>query len=105
MTETPTNVVIAWSKASFKEDNKGYIGLYDKKTGATIMGEIEKGFQDDLAGFAPFYPIRTNSKGQLVGVMTMEDIDKWLEKHPDAKRPVFIDTLVEDANPVLVVVE
>lgn len=105
VTETTDKLVFALSKGWFKEDNKGYVGLYDKKTGATIMGEIEKGFQDDLAGFAPFYPIRTNSKGQLVGVMTMEDIDKWLEKHPDAKRPAFIDTLVEDANPVLVVVE
>ena len=97
--------MFAVSKGWLGEDNKGYEGLYDKKTGTTIMGEIEKGFQDDLAGFAPFYPVRTNSKGQLIGVMTIEDIDKWLEKHPDAERPAFFDTLAEDANPVLVIVE
>lgn len=105
MTETTDKIVFAVSNGWFGEDNKGYVGLYDKKTGATAMSKIEKGFQDDLAAFAPFYPVRTNNKGLLVGVMTIEDIDKWLEKHPDAERPTFIDTLVEDANPVLVVVE
>lgn len=105
VTETKDKIVFAVSKGWLGEDNKGYVGLYDKKTGTTIMGEIEKGFQDDLAGFAPFYPVRTNSKGQLIGVMTIEDIDKWLEKHPDAERPPFFDTLAEDANPVLVIVE
>ena len=83
----------------------GYVGLYDKKSGATTMGEIEKGFEDDLTGFAPFYPVRTNGKGQLIGVMTIEDITKWVEKHPAEKRPTFIETLAEDANPVLVIVE
>ena len=105
MTETTDKIVFAVSNGWFEEGNKGYVGLYDKKTGATAMSEIEKGFQDDLTGFAPFYPVRTNNKGLLVGVMTIEDIDKWLEKHPGAKRPTFIDTLVEDANPVLVIVE
>lgn len=89
----------------FEEENKGYIGLYDKKTRATAMGKIEEGFQDDLAGFAPFYPIRTNNKGQLIGIMTTEDIDKWLKKHPDAEKPAFLDELAEDDNPVLVIVE
>lgn len=105
VTETKDKVVFAVSKGWFKEDNKEYVGLYDKKTGTTVMGEQEKGFRDDLAGFAPFYPIRTNSKGQLIGVMTVEDIDKWLEKHPETERPAFLDTLTEDANPVLVIVE
>ena len=105
MTETTDKIVFAVSNGWFGENNKGYVGLYDKKTGATAMSEIEKGFQDDLTGFAPFYPVRTNNKGQLVGVMTIEDIDKWLEKHPGAERPTFIETLVEDANPVLVIVE
>lgn len=105
VTETKDKIVFAVSKGWFGEDNKGYVGLYDKKTATTTMGEIEKGFQDDLTGFAPFYPVHTNSKGQLVGVMTMEDLDKWLEKHPDAEKPAFFDTLAEDANPVLVIVE
>lgn len=105
MTETTDKIVFAVSNGWFEEDNKGYVGLYDKKTGTTIMSEIEKGFRDDLAGFAPFYPVRTNGKGQLVGIMTIEDINNWLEKHPNAERPTFVDTLMEDANPVLVVVE
>lgn len=105
VTETKDKIVFAVSKGWFGEDNKGYVGLYDKKAGTTIMGEIEKGFQDDLSGFAPFYPIRTNKKGQLIGVITIEDIDKWLEKHPDAERPASLNTLAEDANPVLVIVE
>ncbi len=105
MTETPDKIVFAVSNGWLEEDNKGYIGLYDKKTGTTTMSEIEKGFRDDLAGFAPFYPVRINDKGQLIGVMTMEDINEWLEKHPDAKKPAFVDTLAEDANPVLVIVE
>lgn len=105
VTETPDKIVFAVNKGWFGEDNKGYVGLYDKKTRTTAMGKIEKGFRDDLAGFAPFYPVRTNSKGQLIGVLTMEDINKWIEKHPDAERPAFLDTLADDANPVLVVVE
>lgn len=105
MTETTDKIVFAVSNGWFEENNKGYVGLYDKKTGTTIMSKIEKGFRDDLAGFAPFYPVRTNAKGQLVGIMTIEDINNWLEKHPDAERPTFVDTLMEDANPVLVVVE
>lgn len=105
VTETADKIIFAVSKGWFGEENKGYVGLYDKKTGATTMGEIEKGFEDNLAGFASFYPVRSNEKGQLIGVMTIEDIDKWLEKHPDVVRPTFIDALAEDANPVLVVVE
>ena len=105
VTETTDKIIFAVSNGWFGEDNKGYVGLYDKKSGATTMGEIEKGFEDDLTGFAPFYPVRTNGKGQLIGVMTIEDITKWVEKHPAEKRPTFIETLAEDANPVLVIVE
>lgn len=105
VTETADHIVFAVSNGWLEEDNKGYVGLYDKKSGVTTMGEIEKGFRDDLAGFAPFYPVRINGKGQLIGIMTIEDINKWLEKHPDAERPAFVDTLAEDANPVLVIVE
>lgn len=105
MMETADHIVFAVSKGWLEEDNKGYIGLYDKRTGSTTVSEIEKGFRDDLAGFAPFYPVRMNGKGQLIGIMTMEDIHQWLEEHPDAERPAFVDTLAEDANPVLVIVE
>lgn len=105
VTETKDKIIFTVSKGWFEEENKGYIGLYDKKTEATAMGKIEEGFQDDLAGFAPFYPIRTNNKGQLIGIMTTEDIDKWLKKHPDAEKPAFLDELAEDDNPVLVIVE
>ncbi|MCI9607973.1 MAG: DUF4934 domain-containing protein [Muribaculaceae bacterium] len=86
------------------EDRKGYVGYYDKKTGKTRATAAENGFEDDLTGFMPFYPVVSNSRGDLIGILTIDDIDKWLETHPDAELPEPLRNLAEDANPICVIV-
>lgn len=86
------------------EDRKGYVGYFDKKTGKTRATAAENGFEDDLTGFMPFYPVVSNSRGDLIGILTIDDINNWLEAHPDAELPEQLRDLAEDANPVCVIV-
>ena len=102
--ETSDRIVFAASRGWIRADHTPYVGIYDKKTGETRAGDGYKGFVDDLTGFISFYPITALPDGRLVGLITMDDIDKYLEENPDAKVPAEIAELEEDANPILVIV-
>ena len=55
----------------------------------------------------PFYPVAATPDGTLVGVLTQEDILKWVEEHPDAAVPPALQPVIdseEEPNPVLVIV-
>ena len=52
----------------------------------------------------PFNPIVTTPDGRLIGMITIEDIYRWTEEHPDAKLPASLQGLPDDANPIMVVV-
>ncbi len=52
----------------------------------------------------PFEPVITTPDGKLIGIISVEEINRWTEEHPDAKLPASLANLAEDDNPVLVVV-
>lgn len=104
--ETPATLIFGVSKGWNKRAN-AFIGLYDKKEGTTRATKASEGFADDLTGFMPFFPVAATPDGRYVGIVTQEDIAKWMEEHPDAKVPESLQAVVdseEEPNPVLVIV-
>ena len=85
-----------------------YNGLYQKSNGEVVMNKVEDAFTDDLTGFLPFTPIAHTGKDEFAGILTIEQIQKWQEEHPDAKLEGVLAPLKDldfDANPVVVIVE
>ena len=104
--ETDGKIVFGTGRG-WRRPETGLIGYYDKKTGITRLTAAADGFTDDLAGFMPFYPVAATPDGTLVGVLTQEDILKWVEEHPDAAVPSALQPVIdseEEPNPVLVIV-
>lgn len=104
MCETPDYIVFGASKGWLGSDTHSpFIGYFNKKTGKTFACPTEKGFVDDLTGFMPFQPVLATPNGELIGVLTIDDINDWMDAHPDAKLPAELENLAEDANPVCVI--
>lgn len=85
-----------------------YNGLYRKSDGELLMGYGKNDFTDDLTGFIPFRPITHTEKGEFVGILKVEDIQEWLEEHPETKLEGALAPLKDlafDDNPVVVIVE
>lgn len=85
-----------------------YNGLYRKADGELLMSEGTNDFTDDLTGFIPFRPIVHTEKGEFVGILKVEDIQEWLEEHPETKLEGALAPLKDlkfDDNPVVVIVE
>lgn len=107
LVETPSALIFGVSKGWNKRAN-AFIGLYDKKDGTTRATKASEGFTDDLTGFMPFFPVAATPDGRYVGIVTQEDIAKWMEEHPDAKVPEALQAIVdseEEPNPILVIVK
>lgn len=88
-------------------DSKGakrYIGLYNRADGTTKLAPKNNGIEDDLGGFMPFNLMMTTPDGRLVGSITTEEMDKWLEENPGAEVPAALADLDPEANPILVII-
>ena len=85
-----------------------YNGLYRKADGEVLMGKGPDDFTDDLTHFIPFRPIAHTEKGEFVGILKIEQIQEWIEEHPEVKLEGALAPLKDldfDANPVVVIVE
>lgn len=85
-----------------------YNGLYRKADGEVLMSNGKNDFTDDLTHFIPFRPIIHTEKGEFVGILKVEDIQEWLEEHPETKLEGALAPLKDlafDDNPVVVIVE
>lgn len=108
LTETPSAIILGVKRGDEAMSDDGFIGYYDKRSGATRMTRASDGFVDDLTGFMPFYPVAAAFDGSLIGILTQEDILKWIEKHPDAAVPSALQAVIdseEEPNPVLVILK
>ncbi|MBD5374893.1 MAG: DUF4934 domain-containing protein [Bacteroides sp.] len=102
---TPKKAVFGVSRGWIgDEDHTLYIGTYDRQTGETRIALASDGITDDLGGFIPFAPAFSNPKGDLIGVLTTDDIEEWYGENPDFPRPEWLNTLPDDSNPILVIV-
>lgn len=107
-----TDVVVTPSRAVFgisrgwigDDDHELFIGTYDRQTGRTRIVPAATGITDDLGGFLPFAPAFATPRGDLIGVLTPEEIEEWYEQHPDFPRPDWLRNVAEDSNPILVIV-
>lgn len=105
MCETPTMIVFGASRGWMSvEGHKPFVGYFDKATGRTTATQADKGFVDDITNFMPFYPIRSNNRGDLFGILTIEDIQAWQEEHPGVELPEALRDINEDSNPICVIV-
>ena len=105
--ETPHLIYFQCAKNLYN-DLTMYDGLYRKSDGVVMMNHIKEGFTDDLTGFAPFRPMNRTNDGGFVGMLKIEEIQDWLEEHPEVKLEgalAPLDGLADDANPVVVIVE
>lgn len=105
--ETPDLIYFQCAKNLYN-DLTMYDGLYRKSDGSVMMNLTKEGFTDDVTGFATFRPMGRTPEGQFVGILTIEEIQTWLEEHPDVKLEGVLaplDGLADDANPVVVIVE
>lgn len=83
-----------------------YNGLYRKGNNEVMMGQGD--FTDDLTNFIPFRPIVHTEKGEFASILKVEQIQEWLEEHPDVKLEGALAPLKDlkfDDNPVVVIVE
>ncbi|MDE7470471.1 MAG: hypothetical protein K2M57_03395, partial [Paramuribaculum sp.] len=105
MCETPTMIVFGASRGWMSvEGHKPFVGYFDKATGRTTATQADKGFVDDITNFMPFYPIRSNNRGDLFGILTIEDIQAWQEEHTGVELPEALRDINEDSNPICVIV-
>jgi hypothetical protein len=105
--ETPELIFFQCAQDLYNEVTM-YNGLYRKSDEALMMGPTEKGFTDDLTGFLPFHPKAKTLDGGFMGILRVEDIQEWIEEHPDVKLEgalAPLKGLADDANPVVVIVE
>lgn len=103
--ETPSKVVFALSHGWIGDDgHKEYIGIYDRETKKTSISPAENKITDDLSGFMPFIPNMVTPTGEIVGYLTMEEIEEWLEDNPEVERPAWLNGVKSDDNPVLVII-
>lgn len=103
--ETSSYIIFGASKGWMRSDSHTpYVGYFDKATGKTFATSAKDGFIDDITGFMPFYPVLANERGDLIGILTMDNIAEWTEAHPDAELPEALRDLAEDANPICVIV-
>jgi hypothetical protein len=85
-----------------------YNGLYDKRTGETKLAKNSDRIEDDLTHFLPFTPLGISTTGEFVSLVEMIDVTEWLEKHPEAadnENLSFLQTLDEEMNPIVMLVE
>lgn len=83
-------------------------GIYHKKEGTVMISRRYEALTDDLTQFIPFYPTAHSAKGEFAGTLSIENIQKWLEEHPEVKLEgalTPLEGLADDANPVVVIVE
>lgn len=61
------------------------IGLFNKKTNQTFIAKQEKndllGFHNDIDNFVPFAPKFTTPEGNVVGIITAEEMLNWLSEN------------------------
>ena len=103
--ETPSKMLFAFSEGWLGDkSHKEYIGIYDRKSGKTIVADAKNGIRDDLGGFMPFNPVTTTADGKWIGMLTMEQIDEWLDENPEVNRPDWLANSTAEDNPVLVII-
>ncbi|GHV51390.1 hypothetical protein FACS1894181_13150 [Bacteroidia bacterium] len=92
-----------------ENSRKSYDAVYNKATGELKVALTNDGFTDDITRFLPLQPLAVSPSGHYVGLLSVEDIHEWFDKHgasPDIPKEVqALKKLKEDDNPVVVLMK
>ncbi len=96
---------------SFKE--KLAYGYYNRKTKEAKLSDpsnsnSKTGFTNDIDNFVPFYPTSINEEGEMMGLITAEEVYEWFQNNPDkiASLPENLQALQNiepEDNPVVMI--
>lgn len=91
-------------------DQVGIYDVYEKKASLskTNRNKTPKGFVNDLDNFLPFFPSFINDNGELVGVISAEDVIRWFEENPKKVRLLpehlkALENLEPEDNPIVMI--
>lgn len=92
---------------------KHQVGIYDVNGKKASLAKANrnktpKGFLNDLDNFLPFFPSFINDKGELVGIISAEDVIRWFEENPKEARSLpahlrALENLEPEDNPVVMI--
>lgn len=104
--DTPDRIVYAaYSRGLVPEAENGWLCLYDKHDGTTRATQMAEGFTDAGGNMPPLMPMAATPDGRIVGTYDYDALADWFDNHPEAQKPEWFDSLVEDANPIVVIIE
>jgi hypothetical protein len=96
---------------SFKE--KLAYGYYNRKTKEAFLSDPstsdkKTGYTNDIDNFVSFYPTSINEKGEMMGLITAEEVYEWFQNNPDriASLPENLQALQNiepEDNPVVMI--
>ncbi|WP_421977902.1 DUF4934 domain-containing protein [Roseivirga seohaensis] len=88
-------------------------GYYNRKTKEAKLSDpstsnSKTGFTNDIDNFVPFYPTSINEEGEMMGVITAEEVYEWFQNNPDkiASLPENLQALQNiepEDNPVVMI--
>ena len=94
--------------------DKYKVGLFNKKTHKTQIAKQQKnellGFHNDIDNFVPFSPSFTTHEGNLIGIITAEEMLDWFSNNPELANKLpqrlkqFRNIDPED-NPIVMIVK
>ncbi|KYG83285.1 6-bladed beta-propeller [Roseivirga echinicomitans] len=98
---------------SFKE--KEAYGYYNRKTKEAKLSDpstsnSKTGYTNDIDNFVSFYPTSINEAGEMMGLITAEEVYEWFQNNPDkiASLPENLQALQNiepEDNPVIMIVK
>ena len=95
-------------KGMFSRPPVLYNSLYNKKTGEIKLSKNSDSIEDDLTHFMPFKPMGMSTTGEYVSFVQVWEVQKWLEKHPEAKNDKnlsFMKNMDVEDNPIVILIE
>ena len=88
-------------------------GYYNRKTKEAKLSDpstsnSKTGFTNDIDNFVPFYPTSINEEGEMMGLITAEEVYEWFQNNPDkiASLPENLQALQNiepEDNPVVMI--
>ncbi len=105
--ESDSTLFFQCVRGLYEDEPEVLNGVYDKATGLTRMGKESQWFHNDLDKLMPFYPSTCSTQGEFAQIVSVNEVRKWLKKHPDtqeneAAAPLW--QMNEEDNPVVILV-
>tara|TARA_R110001599_G_scaffold298515_1_gene502945 strand:+ start:4980 stop:6209 length:1230 start_codon:yes stop_codon:yes gene_type:complete len=88
-------------------------GYYNRKTKEALLSDpstsnSKTGYTNDIDNFVPFYPTSINAKGEMLGLITAEEVYEWFQDNPDKiaslpKNLQALQNIEPEDNPIIMI--